>query len=188
MLLLAVGTAAAFGASDESSIRFRNALASVADLWLAAPLAALMWLHQRGGASGWDWREPMLLAMLPIWAGDTAAIFVGRAFGKTPLAAKISPKKTVEGAVGNLVACIAVAIGWSLAIGYSWGVGLAVGLSAGTLGQCGDLFESALKRKSGVKDSGTILPGHGGILDRLDSMLFHAPAALLIVAVLNVGR
>ncbi|MFQ3610132.1 MAG: phosphatidate cytidylyltransferase [Fimbriimonadales bacterium] len=114
-----------------------------------------------------------LMAML--WAGDSSAYFVGRAIGRRKLAPALSPGKTVEGALANLGFCMLV--GW---LGAGWvGVAPAVGLIAGTgvglLGQLGDLFESALKRSLGVKDFGSLLPGHGGVLDRFDSLLFSAP-------------
>ena len=121
------------------------------------------------------------MALVPVWAGDIAAIFAGRALGKRLLAPKVSPKKTVEGSVANLLAAVLAAwlLGRLLHVSdtRSLGAGLAVGL----LGQAGDLFESWLKRRAGVKDSGVLLPGHGGVLDRLDSVLFAAPAVALIV-------
>lgn len=165
--------------------------------WIAGPLAALLALHSspRVGtpldgspmsapalAEG-IWRAtPVLLAIVPLWGGDTAAIFAGRAFGKHPLAPAISPKKTWEGSIANLFACIAVAVPLALWIGRSWSIGLACGFAAGTFGQAGDLFESYMKRQAGVKDSGALLPGHGGLLDRIDSILFTAPAVAMILA------
>jgi phosphatidate cytidylyltransferase len=150
--------------------------------WIGAPLLSLVWLHNLTATGHlFNVSAPILLAMVPLWAGDTAAIFGGKAFGKHLLAPDISPKKTVEGAVANLLACIAVAIPLAMWLNYSWITGLACGLCAGVLGQAGDLFESALKRRAGVKDSGTLLPGHGGILDRIDSLLFTAPAVAYIL-------
>lgn len=123
-----------------------------------------------------------LLTLFAVWAVDSFAYLVGRAMGKHKLAPNISPNKTVEGAVGGLVAGLAVGaiFGWLL-LGKPV-TGLLVGAIAGTLGQIGDLFESALKREIGIKDFGAIMPGHGGILDRFDSLLFVAPAVWLLWA------
>ncbi len=153
--------------------------------WFAAPLGALFILHTigfRDDAGPFAFKTPVLLALLPLWGGDTAAIFVGKAFGKHLMAPAISPKKTWEGGIANLIVCVAVAIPLAIWIGYAPWVGIACGLSAGILGQAGDLFESSLKRRANLKDSGSLLPGHGGILDRIDSLLFTAPAVALIVA------
>ncbi len=121
-------------------------------------------------------RELILVLLVIIWVGDTAAYYGGRAFGRHPLAPRISPKKTVEGGIagliGSLVAGIAVGM-WIL--GEPW-LNLAfVSAITAIAGQLGDLAESALKRSAGVKDSSSILPGHGGILDRLDSLFFAIP-------------
>jgi phosphatidate cytidylyltransferase len=111
-----------------------------------------------------------------IWAGDSAAYYTGRALGRRRLAPRISPNKTVEGAIGGLVASVVIGV-----VLGRWLMDASLGsLVAGSLlcaiaGQIGDLVESALKRSAGVKDSSAILPGHGGILDRLDSLLFAAP-------------
>ncbi len=131
-------------------------------------------------ASLWGWQVERgalwalwLLAML--WLGDSGAYFVGRAIGKRKLAPKLSPAKTVEGAAANLILCLLVGWQGGVALGLPGGWAIAGGLGVGVLGQLGDLFESALKRAVGVKDSGGILPGHGGVLDRFDSFLFSAP-------------
>ena len=123
----------------------------------------------------------MLLAIVPLWAGDTAAMFAGKAFGKHPLAPKISPKKTLEGGVANLVACMLTA--WVLGAWLQIPVvpSLLCGIAAGVFGQLGDLFESWVKRRADLKDSGTLLPGHGGIMDRIDSILFTAPVVSMIL-------
>lgn len=142
---------------------------SLCGAYVAAPLVALDALHRLGGTPNWA-----LLAILPIWAGDTAAIFAGRAFGRHPIWPRISPKKTWEGGLSNLVFAVGAGCGLGAWIG-SPALGAASGLAAGTLGQAGDFYESALKRAAGVKDSGTLLPGHGGVLDRIDSLLFTAP-------------
>ncbi len=160
-----------------------SAFALVASGWIAGPLAALIRLHQLDvdTSSMWRFATPVLLAMVPLWAGDSAAIFAGKAFGKHKLWPALSPKKTWEGAAANFIACVATAIPLGMWIGYSWIVGMLCGIAAGILGQYGDLFESWVKRQAGLKDSGSLLPGHGGILDRIDSLLFTAPAVALIL-------
>ncbi len=115
-----------------------------------------------------------------IWANDTFAYLVGKTWGKTKLLERISPKKTKEGFVGGLIctALLAVVIGlfdYTLSILQSILFALLVGVGS----TVGDLIESKFKRNAGVKDSGKLLPGHGGILDRLDSIIFVAPLAYL---------
>lgn len=163
------------------------AAALVTLIWVGLPIASLNLLHWLGVPSEvvlgtWRWDVPVLIALLPLWAGDSAAIFAGKAFGKHPLAPSISPKKTWEGGIANFLACVLTAYGVGQWVGLPVAHSLAIGASTGILGQVGDLFESWLKRKAGVKDSGTILPGHGGFLDRLDSLLFTAIPAVLITA------
>ncbi len=151
-------------------------------LWVAAPLASILYLSPPGPENQiFRWELPALLAILPLWGGDTAAIFAGKAFGKHLLAPAISPKKTVEGAIANLLACVLVAWGLGMLINMPTLPSVLCGLAAGTFGQAGDLFESYVKRKAGLKDSGTLLPGHGGLMDRIDSILFTAPVVALIV-------
>jgi phosphatidate cytidylyltransferase len=161
--------------------------AELSSLWLAAGLGALVFLKTSATSDGlWIWDTPVLLALVPLWIGDTAAIFAGRAFGKHLLAPNISPKKTVEGGIANLLGCIGGAIGLTYLIHQPLLVGVLVGIATGVLGQVGDLLESAMKRSAGVKDSGNLLPGHGGLLDRIDSILLSAPAVALIVVTLAV--
>ncbi len=115
--------------------------------------------------------------MASIWTCDSVAYFAGRAFGKTPLFRRISPKKTWEGGVGGGVGAVAAMIGmrfWFLPY-LSVGDAVMLGLFAAVGGQIGDLAESHLKRDVGAKDSSNIIPGHGGVLDRFDSLLFVAP-------------
>jgi phosphatidate cytidylyltransferase len=117
------------------------------------------------------------LLMAVIWGMDTAAYGVGKTLGRHKLCPAISPGKTVEGAIAAFVA----AAGLSAGVGYWFRLpvahGLILGAAIGIVGQAGDLFESVLKRRAGVKDSGSLLPGHGGVLDRFDSLLFAAPLA-----------
>jgi len=117
-----------------------------------------------------------LLAFGCIWAADIGAYFIGRFFGRTRLS-EISPKKTVEGAVFGTLASMGVAIGGAIYLGWhNWlPGGIILGLLIGITSLLGDLTESMMKRDAGVKDSGQLIPGHGGILDRTDSYVFTAP-------------
>ena len=124
-------------------------------------------------------RELVILALFTTFACDTSAYFVGRAWGKHHMTPTISPHKTWEGAAGGLAGAVAAALalhfllnlgGWSLPLSRLEVVG--VGCLIGVMAQVGDLLESLLKRRAGVKDSGNLLPGHGGVLDRIDSLVF----------------
>ena len=128
--------------------------------------------------------EHLLLGFLVVFAGDTGAYFVGRAVGRHKLYEKISPKKTIEGAVGGLALSVlgAWAAKWTFLPELTGLQCLLVGAVGGAFGQVGDLVESLLKRASGVKDSGRLLPGHGGFLDRLDGFLFAAPIFALMLS------
>lgn len=111
-----------------------------------------------------------------VWATDTGAYFTGRKFGRHLLAPQVSPKKTVEGSLGGLLFSIIVAVGfWQFVGNAHLMTYIILGIVIGTSAQIGDLFESALKRSAGVKDSGSLIPGHGGILDRFDSLIFALP-------------
>jgi phosphatidate cytidylyltransferase len=114
------------------------------------------------------------VTILITWLSDSGAYLLGRAFGKTPLIPVVSPKKTVEGLIGGLVAAaLTGAVTVSVfGLDVHWALGLAVGIAIGIVGVIGDLAESVLKREAGVKDSGNLIPGHGGMLDRLDALLF----------------
>lgn len=126
------------------------------------------------------------LAIFLVWATDTGAYLVGRQFGRHLLAPQVSPKKTVEGSVGGLLFSVTVAIiSWRLIGGASWITYVVLGIIIGISAQIGDLFESALKRSAGVKDSGKIIPGHGGILDRFDSLIFALPLVYYGVILLS---
>lgn len=125
---------------------------------------------------------PVLLTAVCVWAADSFAFFVGRAWGKQKLAPALSPAKSIEGFAGGLAGA---AIVGAAAGGYllqNPAIGLGVGLVAGVVGPIGDLFESAIKREIGIKDLGSVMPGHGGVLDRFDSLLFVAPLVALLFA------
>jgi len=119
----------------------------------------------------------LFLVFATCWAMDTAAYAVGKKWGKRKLCPTISPGKTVEGSLAGLLAALLIVSGLGWWFGLPLRQGLLLGLILGVVGQLGDLAESKLKRWAGVKDSGAILPGHGGVLDRFDSLLFCAPAA-----------
>ncbi|MEB3359752.1 MAG: phosphatidate cytidylyltransferase [Synechococcales bacterium] len=145
--------------------------------------------------SNWsDWLSPQtlpmgltitLLSFSCIWAADIGAYCFGKLFGRTRLS-EISPKKTVEGAVFGVVASMTVAIAGSWYLGWAgWPLsGMALGLMIGIASLLGDLTESMMKRDVGVKDSGKLIPGHGGILDRTDSYVFTAPLVYYFVTLL----
>jgi phosphatidate cytidylyltransferase len=128
----------------------------------------------RGLENGWHY---IVLMFITTWATDTFAYFTGRNLGRNKLAPQVSPNKTIEGALGGIIGSIVGALfvyllGESQVAFYHY---VSIGILVGIFGQVGDLAESALKRLAGVKDSGHIIPGHGGVLDRLDSTLFTAP-------------
>jgi phosphatidate cytidylyltransferase len=130
----------------------------------------------------------VLMVLILVWIADTAAYFVGRAWGRRKLAPAISPGKTWEGAAGGLIGALGYAIigGFSIQ-GIAWAPFLAAAALLAMASIVGDLFESALKRQAGVKDSGTLLPGHGGILDRIDSATAVLPLAALLWPLLGTG-
>ena len=139
--------------------------------YVGGPLGLLVAIHARGG-----WRVTLLL-LATVVVSDTAQYYSGRAFGRRPLAPVVSPKKTIEGAVGGLVgAALFMALAGSQVLVGEAMVALAVlGLAMAAVGICGDLFESSLKRHAGLKDSSALIPGHGGVLDRIDALLFATP-------------
>lgn len=140
-------------------------------LYVGASLAHLERLHRLPHGGGW-----VVMAMMLAWLSDTAAYFAGRWFGKTKLYPKLSPKKTVEGALGGLFGSVVGGLcgHFFLVPGLPLLDAVVLALVAGAAGQAGDLFESLLKRSTGVKDSGSILPGHGGLLDRADALMYTA--------------
>jgi phosphatidate cytidylyltransferase len=117
----------------------------------------------------------LLFALVLVWAGDTLAYFVGRSFGRIHMAAQLSPKKTWEGAAANLVGSAIVGIAFFGWLGMDAFQSVSMACVANVAGQAGDLLKSVYKRAAGVKDSGNLLPGHGGILDRIDALILAVP-------------
>jgi phosphatidate cytidylyltransferase len=139
-------------------------------------LLALRLLHDppKGAETGSDL---VFLLFFVVWSSDTAAYYVGTRIGRRPLAPRVSPRKTVEGALGGVAGSLAAAVVARLWFMHrlTWDDTLVLGLALGAVGIVGDLVESMLKRGAGVKDSAALVPGHGGILDRVDSLLYAAP-------------
>ena len=156
------------------------AAALMPSLYLGLPIGAMIALREQRGPA------VLFLLMLTIIVSDTAQYYAGRAFGRRPLAPAISPKKTVEGAAGGFVAgalFVPIAGQWWLP-GVPSGFLAALGAALVAMGIAGDLFESMLKRSAGVKDSSGLIPGHGGVLDRIDALLFAAPVYYVVLKVL----
>ncbi len=170
---------AVFADWERGTITIGNAL--IAQVYVALPLfiTAAVCYTPEGYFDG----TFALLVFLLIWINDTGAYLIGCTFGKHKLYPKVSPKKSVEGLLGGFVLTLALSFCIPLLLPSLEKMTLIsapiFGLIVAAIGTLGDLFESALKRKAGVKDSGTIIPGHGGVLDRLDSYLFALPMAAL---------
>lgn len=164
----------------------RVAMAVLGVVYPGLFISALIGLRELDRGEWW-----VILALVCTWLNDTGAYFAGRSFGRTKLYARISPGKTWEGAIGGGLAAIAGALVlrhfWLADDLPAWGAA-AIGLGTAFLGPVGDLAESMLKRASGAKDSGRLLPGHGGMLDRIDALLFNAPFVLLCARLFTATR
>jgi phosphatidate cytidylyltransferase len=147
--------------------------------WLCSRFVALRQLP-----NGMYW---LILALVSTWITDSAAYFVGRRWGRRKLAPRLSPKKTWEGAIGGWLIGVALtpAVAWLLGLPPIHGLG--IGILTATVAPFGDLAESMFKRQAGVKDSSNLIPGHGGMLDRIDSLLFVVPAAFYYVVLLALA-
>lgn len=156
---------------------------------------AAPWIEALAGRLAFGWPPAghglgwVLAVVLLTWANDTAAYLVGRAAGGRRLSPRISPNKTVAGAIGGLAGAAAVGAGCWAAFGLlgGWPAGLLVGLLLGAVGQIGDLAQSFIKRQAGVKDSGDFIPGHGGVFDRVDALWAAFPVAWVLSWALGVA-
>lgn len=146
-------------------------ISSSALLLVAFPLSFAVRLHGLGQQGPWL----LLFALVITWVGDTVAYFVGRAIGKHPLARHLSPKKTWEGSLASFLGSLAVGAAFRHWLNVPVPALLAMAALGNVAGQAGDLLESAYKRSAGVKDSGGLLPGHGGVLDRIDALILAIP-------------
>lgn len=140
-------------------------------IFIALPFSYLVRLNEIERVG----RELVLFTLCLIWAGDMLAYFVGRSLGRIPMAPSLSPKKTWEGAMGNMIASLLVGVLFARWMQMDALTLLVIAGLGNIAGQMGDLIESAYKRGAAVKDSGTIVPGHGGVLDRIDSLILAAP-------------
>jgi phosphatidate cytidylyltransferase len=168
----AVLTAIVGGGSDRGLLGFGV-------LYVAVGMAGLMWLRDLPDSG----LSLFLFVLFAIWATDIGAYAAGRSIGGPKLAPRISPKKTWAGLIGGMTA--SALFGWLVALAFGAArpdIALAVGAATAVVGQAGDLFESAVKRRYNVKDSGQLIPGHGGILDRIDGLLAAAPVLALFHA------
>jgi phosphatidate cytidylyltransferase len=152
-------------------------------LYLGVPLVALIWLRAVADVG----LMLLIWLLIVVWTTDTAAYFVGRHLGGPKLAPRISPSKTWSGLCGGVLGAGLVGMVAAVLAGCErpWQAGW-VGAALAMVAQAGDLAESSLKRRAGVKDSGTLIPGHGGLLDRVDGLLFAAPALAVVVLLLEV--
>ena len=152
--------------------------------FLLAHSLALREIGDSPGESSQAGRDWLLFTLLVVFATDTGAYLVGRAFGSRPLAPVISPNKTWEGAAGGLFCAlvIAIVVGFALDLANPKWQQIVIGATIGVISQLGDLFESKLKRLSNAKDTGSIIPGHGGVLDRLDSVVVSIPVVYYLLA------
>ena len=166
---------------EQSRVTHQIGSSITAILYGGILLTFIAMLGREAGEAGWMW---IILTLALVWSSDTGAYFAGRAFGKRKLYPSVSPNKSVEGSIGGLLATIAFAFGFDALFAHffaeTWTpipphLLLLLAIPANILGQTGDLAESLIKRAHDVKDSGTIIYGHGGILDRIDALFFATP-------------
>lgn len=159
-------------------VAMRRGAMATGVVYVGLGVAALIWLRDDPVAGRWN----LLVLVLLVWASDIGAYMVGRIVGGPKLAPRISPGKTWSGAAGGLVVAVLIAglVAWAVEPRAPDAWTVAVAVIMGVVAQAGDLFESLMKRRFGVKDSGHIIPGHGGVLDRLDALLAAAPVAVIL--------
>ncbi|HKY51597.1 MAG TPA: phosphatidate cytidylyltransferase, partial [Candidatus Limnocylindria bacterium] len=152
-------------------------------LGLAFGFLIHLWLADDEATRGWLGTLPvwLVLALVPTWAADITAYLVGRRIGRRRIAPRISPGKTWEGTLAGFAAAGIVVLLIAASAGIRTGPTLLLALLVGPVGFASDLLESAIKRAAGAKDSGTLLPGHGGVLDRIDSLILVAPAVAFVL-------
>ncbi|MEE4350815.1 MAG: phosphatidate cytidylyltransferase [Pacificimonas sp.] len=174
---LALGAVAATAA-----VYFRQMQVAIGALYCGIPAVALIWL--RGQEAGYGL---LIWTLAIVWATDIGAYFAGRTIGGPKLAPSISPSKTWAGLFGGMAASALIGGALTLVFTLPFSIGVAAALAAGlaVAAQAGDFYESAVKRRAGVKDSGNLLPGHGGVLDRLDGLV---PVSILVAGAVWVGQ
>ena len=161
----------------------RGHMAAFGALYAGLPAVALVWLY-RGDAAGY---LAVLFILLTVWATDTGAYFAGRLIGGHKLMPRVSPNKTWSGLAGGIAAGALVGVGFALArADLALGHMIVAGGLLGAVSQAGDLLESALKRAYGVKDASTLIPGHGGFMDRIDGLSAAALAAAIFAVAVNI--
>lgn len=172
------------GFPGNASKWYRNPILIVVGYLLLLPSWAAVVQIQQQGAFGLGGAWSLLFILLWVWAADTGAYFAGRALGKHKLAPDVSPAKTIEGLVGGVLLAMAIVllVAWLAPVQGDRVLMLLVAVVTVLASVLGDLFESMVKRQAGIKDSGTILPGHGGMLDRIDSVTAALPVALMAIS------
>ena len=178
-LLLSFGLAAIPGPRPGVSVRI--AITMLGLVYVGFGVGHLELIRRLADGQGYA-----LMVVFGTWAGDTVAYFTGRYFGATPMAPRLSPKKTWEGFLGGFIGTVLMVVFIGL---YHRSIGelhsLVLGITIGIVGPLGDLFESLLKRDVEIKDAGRFFPGHGGLLDRFDGLLFAAVASYYVIMVLH---
>jgi len=177
-VLLLIAAASLVGMEDAAKRFQETAETALGTILIAYAFSCLIMLRQMPQGSSW-----VMVVLVVLWAGDTAAYYGGSRFGKRKLAPLLSPKKTVEGSVCGLAASVAAGtlLSGLLLEGVTPGQAASLSFLVAASGQAGDLVVSLWKRAKGVKDSGRLIPGHGGLLDRIDSLLLGIPVAYLFI-------
>jgi phosphatidate cytidylyltransferase len=173
--ILCITSARLFSSKDPASA-LKDITPAVVGIIYIPLLAAPMWLLR---LAGYEW---IILLLVSVWTADTFAFFIGSKFGKRRLYREISPNKTVAGAVGSVAGGVIASVITGILLIKDLGLPglILIGTALGSVTIVGDLVESMFKRDAGIKDSGSLIPGHGGVLDRIDSILFAAPTLYIL--------